>query len=81
MRNSMNKFNTIEPFEQFNEGINKKDINPFIETKEKNINKNLDSKILNTAKNIDNKKMNSRFLTHLELFSKHPQTTKKKIYF
>ena len=76
----MNKFNTIEPFEQFNEGINKKDINPFIETKEKNINKNLDSKILNTAKNIDNKKMNSRFLTHLELFSKHPQTTKKNNY-
>ena len=76
----MNKFNTIEPFEQFNEGINKKDINPFIETEDKNINKNLDSKILNTAKNIDNKKMNSRFLTHLELFSKHPQTTKKNNY-
>ena len=76
----MNKFNTIEPFEQFNEDINKKDINPFIETEDKNINKNFDSKILNTAKNIDNKKMNSRFLTHLELFSKHPQTTKKNNY-
>ena len=62
MKKSTNKFNTIEPFAPFNENVNKKDTNQFIETEEKNINKNLDLKILNTAKNIDNKKINSRFL-------------------
>ena len=73
----MNKFNTIQPFD---ENIEQNDINPFIETEEKNINKNLDSKILNTVKNTDNKKLNTRFLPHLELFSKHPKTTKKNNY-
>ena len=72
----MNKFNTIEPF--FETQI-KKGLNPFIEIEDKNYNRLFNSKIINTEKNKDNK-FNPRYLPRLELFSKHPKTTKKNNY-
>ena len=72
----MNKFNTIEPFFESTE---QKDLNPFIEIEDKNYNRLFNSKIINTEKNKDNK-FNPRYLPRLELFSKHPKTTKKNNY-
>ena len=72
----MNKFNTIETFF---ENTEKKGLNPFIELEDKNNNKIFNSKIINTEKNKDNK-LNRRYLPRLDLFSKHPKTTKKNNY-
>ena len=78
MRNTFNKFNITD---QFYENTEKKDLNPFIDIEYRNDNKSLNSKnIIHTVKNIDNK-TNTKFLPRLELFSKHPQTTKKNNFF
>ena len=78
MRNTFNKFNITE---QFYENTEKKDLNPFIDIEYRNDNKSLNSKnIIHTVKNVDNK-TNTKFLPRLELFSKHPQTTKKNNFF
>ena len=77
MRNSINKFNTLE---HFIENTEKKDVNLFIETVDRSDNKLFNSKIIHTEKNLDNNKPNPRYLPRLELFSKHPQTTKKNNY-
>ena len=78
MRNTFNKFNITD---QFYENTEKKDLNPFIDIEYRNDNKSLNSKnIIHTVKNVDNK-TNTKFLPRLELFSKHPQTTKKNNFF
>ena len=78
MRNTFNKFNITD---QFYENTEKKDLNPFIDIEYRNDNKSLNSKnIIHTVKNVDNK-ANTKFLPRLELFSKHPQTTKKNNFF
>ena len=76
MRNSLNKYNTIEPFIDKTEI---KDLNHFIDLGDKNENKIFNPKIINTEKNIENK-INTKFLPRLELFSNHPKTTKKNNY-
>ena len=78
MRNTFNKFNITD---QFYENTEKKDLNPFIDIEYRNDNKSLNSKnIIHTVKNVDNK-TNTKFLPRLELFSKHPKTTKKNNFF
>ena len=72
----MNKFNTIEPFIDNTE---KKDLKHFIDLEDKNDNKIFNPKIINTEKSNENR-INSKFLPRLELFSKHPKTTKKNNY-
>ena len=72
----MNKFNTID---QFIESTDNKGINLFLTNEERNNNKSFNSNIIHTEKNLDNR-INRRFLPSLELFSKHPQTTKKNNY-
>ena len=76
MRNSLNKYNTIEPFIDKTEI---KELNHFIDLGDQNENKIFNPKIINTEKNIENK-INTKFLPRLELFSNHPKTTKKNNY-
>ena len=68
MRNSINKFNTLD---NLIENTEKKDKNPFIGNEDKNENKLLNSNIFLTEKNLENK-IKKRFLPRLELFSNHP---------
>ena len=74
--NSINKYNTLD---NFIDHTDKKDLNNFLELEDKNENKIFNSNIICTEKNLENK-IYPRFLPRLELFSKHPNTTKKNNY-